>query len=59
MLVPLSLHLVVGNSLLLFAVVNYLFVLVEVVGLPVILAGCPVAADNIAYDVLVEHNNLG
>ena len=38
--------------------VSYLFVLVEVAGRPVILAGFPVTAYNIAYNVLVEHNNL-
>ena len=41
-----------------FKTVSYLFFLVEVSGLPVILAGFPVTADNMAYNVLVEHNNL-
>ena len=41
-----------------FQTVSYLFFLVEVSGLPVISAGFPVTADNMAYNVLVEHNNL-
>ena len=37
---------------------SYLFFLVEVAGLPVVSASCPAIADNIAYYVLVEYNNL-
>lgn len=59
MLAPLSHQFFLEISLLLFAVLNFLFFLVEFAGLPVILAAHPVASDNIAYNVLVQCNNLG
>jgi len=41
-----------------FELLSYLFFLVEVAGLPVVLAAYPAIADNIAYNVLVEYNSL-
>lgn len=59
MLAPLSHQLFLEISLLLFAVLKFLFFLVEVAGLPVILVAHPVTSDNIVYNVLVQCNNLG